>query len=155
MEWHKLGRFCWDDGVITLYTNRFIPANAAGCARGPFIFIRPEYKNDKGLLAHEKVHVWQWTIVSYIAVCMLAVGGFLLSEHVNFPAWIVAPLGLAAHGLLYRLLPEYRLDCEVEAYKEQLRHDPQHLDLYAYFIATKYDLKISKGEVITLLNQRN
>lgn len=140
---------------MIFYTNRFIPEGFAGCTRGPFIFIRPEYKNDKGLLAHEKVHVGQWAMVSFMACAVLAVGGFLLSEHVNFPAWIVAPLGLAAHGLLYKLVPGYRLDCEVEAYKEQLRRDPQHLDLYAYFIATKYDLKISQGEAITLLNQRN
>jgi hypothetical protein len=45
--------------MITSYTNNFIAKNFAGCTRGPFIFIRPEHKGDKGMLAREKVHVRQ------------------------------------------------------------------------------------------------
>ncbi len=45
---------------MIFYTDWFVPKHAAGCARGPFIFIRPEYKDDAGLLAHEKYHVRQW-----------------------------------------------------------------------------------------------
>ena len=33
---------------------------AAGCAVGPFVFIRQGYENDKGLLEHELCHVKQW-----------------------------------------------------------------------------------------------
>ena len=42
------------------YTNRIIPARFAGITIGPFVFIRPEYKADVGLLNHELVHVKQF-----------------------------------------------------------------------------------------------
>lgn len=42
------------------YTDKFIPARFAGMTIGPFIFIRPSYAHDEGLLAHEKVHVSQF-----------------------------------------------------------------------------------------------
>lgn len=45
---------------MIIYTNYFIPPQHHACTRGPIIFIRPEYRNDKGLLTHEKVHRRQW-----------------------------------------------------------------------------------------------
>jgi hypothetical protein len=44
----------------TFYTDRFIGEGFAGIAKGPFIFIRPKHKGDRGLLEHEKVHVRQY-----------------------------------------------------------------------------------------------
>ena len=45
---------------LVFYTNWFVPERFAGCNRGPLIFIRPEYRADAGLLAHELEHVRQW-----------------------------------------------------------------------------------------------
>jgi hypothetical protein len=42
------------------YTDCVIPARFAGTTSGPFVFIRPEFKNDIGLLNHELVHVKQF-----------------------------------------------------------------------------------------------
>jgi hypothetical protein len=42
------------------YTDRLIPDRFAGTTFGPFVFIRPNYKNDAGLLNHELTHVKQF-----------------------------------------------------------------------------------------------
>jgi hypothetical protein len=42
------------------YTDLLIPARFAATTYGPFIFIRPTYKNDVGLRAHELTHVVQF-----------------------------------------------------------------------------------------------
>lgn len=106
---------------MVFYTNRFVPGRAAGCARGPFIFIRPEYKNDIGLLEHEKIHVKQW----------------------------YRNIGL--HSWLYLISEKYRLKTEVEAYKKQLEYSPREADLYALFISTNYNINIDKDEAKKLL----
>jgi len=43
-----------------IYTDRFIPNRFAAYEFGPFVFIRPKYKNDLGLLHHELTHVRQF-----------------------------------------------------------------------------------------------
>ena len=101
---------------IVFYTDRLIPQQFAGYTRGPVIFIRPEYKNDKGLLEHEKVHVRQF--------------------------W--RTLGL--HGPIYKFSKSYRLKCELEAYSVQLRYSPNSADVFAKFITEKYDLDITQAE---------
>ena len=45
---------------MVVYANRFVKAGFAGCTKGPVIFIRPEYRSDRGLLEHERVHARQW-----------------------------------------------------------------------------------------------
>lgn len=107
---------------MIFYTDRFVPDGSAGCARGPAIFIRPQYKGDVGLLEHEKVHRWQW----------------------------LRTLGI--HSFLYLFFSEYRLAAEVEAYKEQARHYPDdRLPLFAVFISRNYRLAISPDDALRLL----
>lgn len=100
---------------IVFYTDRFIPARFAGMAVAIFIFIRPKYKNDYGLLAHERVHVKQ----------------FLRSPFL--------------HGLKYQFNKEYRYQCEIEAYARQINvnRTDELVKKYAEFIATRYNLDIS------------
>ena len=103
------------------YTDKFIPATAAGATRLMFIFIRPKYKDDVGLLQHELKHVEQ------------------LYRN---------PL----HSYFYLLSKSYRLKCEVEAYKEQLKHYANdRTDLFAEFIAKYYNLNITQEEAKQLL----
>lgn len=110
--------------MIVIYTNKFIPEKFAATTYGPVVLIRPKYKNDKGLLEHEKVHVWQW----------------------------VMSFGL--HSLLYKFSKKYRLEAEVCAYKEQIKYySVDNTELFAEFIASKYDLDISKDEAVILLRK--
>jgi hypothetical protein len=106
---------------MTFYTTRFIKKPHAGTTYGPFIFIKPEYKDDIGLLAHEREHVAQW----------------------------FCTFGL--HSLFYRLSERYRLWSEVRAYRVQLKHSPGREELFASFIAERYKLKITQQEALELL----
>ena len=45
---------------FTFYTDLFIPARFGGITYGIFIFLRPKYKNDNGILQHELTHVRQF-----------------------------------------------------------------------------------------------
>lgn len=58
------------------------------------------------------------------------------------------------HGLLYRFSKKYRLYSEVRAYKEQLKYNYTP-DLFATFICERYNLNISKKEVLILLLEGN
>jgi len=112
-----------------IYSLRYtddMAANTGGYAKAWFIRIRPKYKDDKGILYHELCHVKQF--------------------------W---KLGIFHLGL-YTWNQAYRLKCEVEAYKEQLKFPPAiynyeyYRDMYAGFICDNYGLDISKGEVLKL-----
>jgi hypothetical protein len=110
---------------LVFYTNRFIPEKFAGYTRGPVILIRPGYRNDAGLLAHELVHVRQWY---------------------KNPAF----------GWFYRFSKRFRLNAEVEAYREQLKHSDnvsRDRDLFAQFIVEKYSLDISFAQARWLLEK--
>lgn len=45
---------------MIFYTHRFVQPCFAATTRGPVIFIRPECRQDTGLLEHERVHAHQW-----------------------------------------------------------------------------------------------
>jgi hypothetical protein len=104
------------------YTNKLIPQEYGANAIGPFIFIRPKYIDDTGLLEHEKVHVRQF--------------------------W--STLGL--FGIAYYLSKKYRLKYELEAYKEQLKYYAvDKRPLFAQYLSTKYGLDITQQEALELL----
>lgn len=77
---------------MIIYTNHLIPQGFAAITLWPFILIRPEFRGDEGLKAHEEVH-WQqvWTTLGLF-----------------YP--------------LYLLSKAYRLKVEVTAYREQLTY---------------------------------
>jgi hypothetical protein len=110
---------------LVFYTNRFIPEKFAAFTRGPVILIRPEYRSDAGLMAHELVHVRQWY---------------------RNPAF----------GWFYRFSKGFRLNAEVAAYREQLRHSvnvSRDRDLFAQYLVEKYDLDISFAQARELLEK--
>lgn len=108
---------------FVFYAEFGVPEGAAGCARGPLVFIRPSHRDDRGILAHELCHVKQAFIGLFVA-----------------------------HALFYALVPKYRLWSEVEAYREQAKHyDDDRIPRFAKFIAEKYRLKISAEEAERLL----
>ena len=107
---------------MAFYTNLFVRAGFAGCACGPLIFIRPTYRNDAGLLAHEQEHVKQFWRSPFM------------------------------HGLRYRFSKPYRLACEVAAYRVQAsRYQDDRRPMLAGFIADKYELGITQAEALELL----
>jgi hypothetical protein len=107
------------------YTDRFIPKASAGCALGfaPIILIRPSKRDDIGLLEHEKKHCEQW----YRHPIM--------------------------HGLTYTFDDQYRLLCEVEAYREQLKYAPGKEGRFVDFIVFGYQLKTDVARVRWLLER--
>lgn len=111
--------------AFIFYTNRFV--RKGGLAFGPFIFIRPKYRNDGGLLEHELTHVKQF---------YRSLGFFLLGYYLSWKC---------------------RLKAEIEAYAVQLKFPPAsenpeiYRKLYARFIATTYKIPISEKEAERLL----
>ena len=99
---------------LTFYTDFGVPDGSAGCARGPAILIRPTYRDDAGLHAHEMEHVWQGMATLFIG-----------------------------HALLYLFFKPYRLWAEVKAYRKQLELSPGRKQLFAGFIANDYGLDIT------------
>ena len=101
--------------MYLLFYTDNLPENSNGCANAFIIRIRPSCKGDEGLLAHERVHVSQW--------------------------W--RTLGL--HSLLYLVSKKYRLKAEVEAYREQLKYNPENILKYAHWLSLPepegYDLQ--------------
>lgn len=108
------------------YTND-IPEAFAGTAKFWRIKIRPEHKDDTGLLEHEKEHVRQFWMFSLF------------------------------HCLAYGRLKPYTLWCEVRAYRKQLQYPPatedpdRYRDLYAGYLSTKYGLDLTKEEAKEVL----
>jgi len=109
---------------LTFYVD-FLPNGFAGMANGPIIRLLKSHRSDEGLYRHELVHVKQWFLT----------------------------IGL--HSAIYLLSAKYRLWAEVEAYKEQLKYYKEdRSSLFADFIITNYNLKLSHSEAISLLKKK-
>lgn len=89
-----------------------LDASIKGRSFGVLIQIDKKYKDDKGLLAHERVHVKQflrlWLSTIPLGVVLLCLG----YDYGILP--IIAGLGL--HGLLYKFSKVYRYKAEIEAF---------------------------------------
>ena len=105
---------------MIFYTRHFLKGHA-GITYGPIILIDPQYRDDKGLLAHERTHVAQF--------------------------W--RTFGL--HLFLTLFSKSYKLKCEVEAYKVQLLYSPYSHYKFAEFISKNYDLDITEAQALELL----
>ena len=112
--------------AIISYPDSGIKEGSAGTTSGIFIKIRPNYKDDKGLLEHELVHVKQWYRT------------------------------FTLHSILYKYSSKYRLNSEIEAYKVQLKVNKDegkqdYADFYSKRITEMYDLDITTFEVKKML----
>ena len=85
------------------------------------ILIRPQFKNDVGVVEHEKVHVKQF-----------------------WRYWGLFPF-------LYLFSKTYRLKFEVEAFKKQLEFNPSAIGLYAKGLSENYNLNVSRETIESLL----
>lgn len=112
---------------------------------GPVIIVRPEKRNDAGLVAHELTHVAQWVALMLLALLV----AFLCPPYA--PEIAGASIGL--HALAYLAIPAYREWAEVAAYRRQLRYYPDdRRDLFAGFISARYGLSITKAEAFNKLS---
>ena len=137
--------------IIVTNSNVLIPKPHQAATRGPFIFVRPEHKGDKGLVEHEKVHRRQWLTVSVIACSVLGLLIYALMG-VEMTHW--AALGMGVHGALYTLVPEYRLASEIEAFREQARHyTDDRMPTFAALLSSNYDLDIYFDEALKALRK--
>ena len=131
----------------THYTDD-IKEGFGGVSFGPYIRIRPKYKDDSGIHAHEQTHAnqwWAWFLAGAVAAYFLYPQGEFL--------WYYALLtGAGAHGIIYKFYAGYRLWCEVRAYRVQLGHyATDRRLLFAGFIAKSYGLNISTESAYQLL----
>lgn len=106
------------------YTDRFIPKRYDAYTIGPLVLIRPHQIRNRGLLEHERVHVRQF--------------------------W--RTLGLVGLGRL--VSKRYRLACEVEAYREQLKWTgPAQTVTFAYYLCRNYGLDITREQAMKELTK--
>lgn len=98
---------------IVIHTDLMM-GTAAGKALGPIILIRPAYRGDAGLLAHEVEHVRQF--------------------------WATAGL----HLVLYPLVRRYRMWAEARAFARQVQHGAALADMAERMARPVYRLRITQ-----------
>ncbi|MDA7023990.1 hypothetical protein [Pseudomonas fragi] len=119
-----------------------------GTAQGPIIKILSKYKDDVGLLEHEKVHVRQWYAVLALGLLLSTLLTLLVSPSL-WPLYGLAPF---VHQLLYKLGRPYRRWCEVQAYRKQIAIGGYTSSEFAVAaLVEKYDLGLSIDEARALL----
>lgn len=134
---------------LVIYTNR-LPDGVAGAANGPLVRIRPAYRHDTGLYAHEYRHVQQWYLASVMTALLLAVL-VLVCGGVKGPLLALWPAALVGHSLAYLLWPRYRLWAEVDAYRVQMCYGLS-LDAAAVRLASPvYGLGLTSARARSLL----
>lgn len=122
-----------------------------GTTQGPLIKILPKYKDDTGLIEHEKTHVRQWYAVLGVGLLLCTLLTLLVSPSL-WPMYGLAPF---LHQLLYKFVQPYRLWCEVKAYRKQIATGGYASNEFAVTtLVEKYDLDLSVDEARLLLNGR-
>lgn len=107
---------------LTRYTDN-LPEDVGGNARGPLVCVRPKYRDDQGIHAHEYEHVRQWWTAGLIGAALIVV--FALAIHMPQVASLAA-LGFLSHPLSYAHWSRYRQWCEATAYREQMLYPDRH-----------------------------
>ncbi|MCK6252584.1 hypothetical protein [Pseudomonas fragi] len=126
-----------------------LPSGFGGTAQGPIIKILLKYKDDAGLLEHEKTHVRQWYAVLAFGLLLCALLVLLVSPIF----WIGCGVPPFLHQLLYRFVRPYRRWCEVKAYRKQIAGGGYSSTEFAVTaLVDKYDLGLSVDEARTLLS---
>ena len=119
-----------------------------GTTQGPLIKILSKYKDDAGLLAHEKTHVRQWYAVLAIGLLLCT----LLTLVVSPALWPLYGLAPFLHPLLYKFVRPYRRLCEVRAYRKQITVGGYIGNEFAVTaLVEKYNLRLGADEARTLL----
>ena len=132
---------------VIKYVNT-LPNGFGGTAQGPVIRLQSKYKDDAGLIEHEKTHVRQWYAVTAIGILIFSMLTLFVSPDL-WPAFGLAP---CLHPLLYRLVRPYRRWSEVQAYRKQIATGGYNShDFAETALVEKYGLRLSVDEARTLL----
>lgn len=132
-----------------IYTDH-LPDDVSGRANGPVVRIRPRYRDDAGIHAHEYEHVRQWYAEGLVGMALVAL--LALAAGVHWPlALAIAPIGMATHSLGYSLWSRHRLWCEVQAYRVQMRHGLSLDDAVARLISPRYRFGLRRQDALRLL----
>lgn len=125
-----------------------LPNGFGGTAKGPLIKLLSKYKDDVGLIEHEKTHVRQWYAVLGVGLLLCTLLTLLLSPSL-WPLYGAAPF---LHQLLYRFARPYRRWCEVRAYRKQIETGGYAGTEFAVTaLVEKYDLRLGADEARALL----
>ena len=125
-----------------------LPNGFGGTAQGPFIKLLPKYKDDVGLIEHEKTHVRQWYAVFGVGLLLCTLLTLLVSPSL-WPLYGAAPF---LHQLLYKFLRPYRRWCEVQAYRKQIAIGGYANNEFAVTaLVERYDLNLSPNKAKALL----
>jgi hypothetical protein len=137
----------------THYSDNIDP-KFGGYAIGPYVRIRPKYKNDVGLHVHEYEHVNQFWIGTILSAILIYIGLYVFKAPYDYYPVLFASLG--AHGNLYKFYEPYKVYCEVVAYSKQLRvyGDKVVPEWVIRALTTKYGLSITRQEVIDKIQAR-
>ena len=126
-----------------------LPSGFGGTTQGPIIKILPKYKDDAGLLEHEKTHVRQWYAVLAIGLLFSTLLTLLVSPCL-WPLYGLAPV---LYQLLYKFVRPFRRWCEMRAYRKQIKTGGYtNNDFAANALADKYTLGLSVADARALLN---
>ena len=126
-----------------------LPNGFGGTAQGPLIKLLTKYKDDVGLIEHEKTHVRQWYAVLGIGLLLCTLLMLLVSPYL-WPLYGLAPV---LYQLLYKFVRPFRRWCEVRAYRKQIKTGGYtNNDFAANALADKYTLGLSVADARALLN---
>ncbi len=109
--------------AFIFYTDRLV--RYAGLAFGPLVLLRTRYRGDASAAA-----------AGVMAHELTHVRQFYRSCGLNGPRY---------------LFSRWRLAYEVEAYRAELRHNPDAAGVFAGYLATRYRLDITRPEALKLL----
>lgn len=132
---------------ITFYADR-MKEDYGGMAYGPVVLIRPKYRDDGGLHAHEYLHVDQWYATTILSAMLI----YAACSHFGWPLYFMAA-SVAVFALLYRFTG-FGLWCEVQCYRKQLKYyADDRTKLFAGFLATKYRFSVTPERAEYLLRR--
>lgn len=125
-----------------------LPNGFVGTAQGPLIKLLYKYKDDVGLIEHEKMHVRQWYAVLGAGLLLCTLLTLLILPSL-WPLYGLAPFG---HQMLYKLVRPYRRWSEVQAYRKQIAIGGYASNEFAVTaLVEKYDLRLGADEARALL----
>ncbi len=137
---------------FVFYANWPVPKSFAGAAYGPICFIRPEYRDDDGLRAHESLHATDWWRFCLAGLAMVALVELLTKQPVGSHAYAYV-LAVYSYSILYSFSNRFCLWAEAKCYARQaLFYRDDRRSLFALFISRNYGLDVTTPDALAAIN---
>lgn len=130
---------------MIIYTDRFLKNWQGGRQLWFLALIRPRHRGNQAIVEHEKEHIKQWWLTTFIGFLVLGFAAHIAANYmlVDLGPWaglvFIAP---SLHGILYLMLRRYRRWAEVRAYRVLVAYRPDQFENYARALADHYRLGI-------------